>query len=324
MMDSAYLANVIDIPIECITTHVALSQRTWIHRGGIAAVWFSPKNTEQLAKIGHYLYNNHLQFDIIGHTSNTYFTNTYNTDYILDTRSIQNIIFNDKIIICDCGVPLQRLARLCISKGIRGYEGFYNIPGTVAGGVVDNSGCYGSQIDEVVLSVDILSTNGNIINIPISTLGYKTRSSALKRHELQGIILKVYFDGRHTGNSEELRKLGEHNQSLRLYQHEGPSCNLGSVFVYTWRYKKNIRNFVVRIISKIMQLLHIDYLRQQYAIKWMLMILYGYTKLDKYISNKNLKCFLWKEADADEHFEEFIRFFNAFADNPEMEIDIRK
>lgn len=318
------LAHTIDIPIECITTNVALSKHTWIKRGGMVSVWFNPHSTEQLERIGRYLYTHHLQFDVIGHTSNTYFTNTYNTDYLLDTRSVQNIIWQDNVIICDCGVPLQKLARLCITKGIQGYEGFYNIPGTVAGGVVDNSGCYGSQMDNVVLSVDLLTPNGSIVNIPNSALRYRTRSSALKRHELQGIILKVYLDSSHKENPMYLQKKGEYNQTLRQYQHEKPAYNLGSVFVYTYEYKRNLRNFFVRGVSKVMRLLHVDYQKEQWIVKWMLMILYGYTKLDKYISDKNIKCFLWKETNADSHFDEFIRFFNAFANKPEIEIDIKR
>ena len=168
--NSTYLAHTIDIPVGCIATNVSLSKRTWIKRGGMVAVWFNPHNTQQLERIGRYLYINHLQFDVIGHTSNTYFTNTYNTDYLLDTKGVQNIVWKDSVIICDCGVPLQKLARICISKGIQGYEGFYNIPGTVAGGVVDNSGCYGSQMDNIVLSVDLLTPNGNIVNVPHSSL----------------------------------------------------------------------------------------------------------------------------------------------------------
>lgn len=323
-MDSTLLAQTIGIPQECITTNVALSKRTWIHRGGIAAVWVTPRNIEQLEKVGRYLYNNQLQFDIVGYTSNTYFTNTYDTDYVIDTKNLRNVVFQDNTIICDCGASLQKLARECIAKGIMGYEGFYNIPGTIAGGVVNNSGCYGSQVDKVILSIDLLMPNGDVVNVPKLSLKYRTRSSALKRHELQGIILKVYLDCSQYKDPEELRKIGEQNQALRQYQHEGPTHNLGSVFVYTYTYKKNIRNLLVRTASKIMRLLHIDQEKQQFVIKWMLMILYGYTKLDKYISDKNLKCFLWKEANADEYFDEFVHFFNAFANNPEIEIEIKR
>ncbi len=320
----AYLAQHAGIPQECIATNVPLSSRTWIHHGGTAKVWFNPKNVEQLEKIGRYLYSIHAHFDVIGHTSNTYFADTYNTDYIVDTKEVQSIVWTDSTIICDCGVPLQKLARLCIKKGIKGYDGFYNIPGTVAGGAVDNSGCYGSQMDCVVLSVDILTPQGEILNIRNNALDYKVRNSALKRHEIEGIILRVYLDASKKGDAIQLQKQGEYNQMLRKYQHEGSAHNLGSVFVYTYHYKKNMRNLLVRSISKIMHIVHIDYQKQQLVIKWMLMILYGYTQLDSYISDKNLKCFLWKKKDADKHFNDFIHFFNSFADSPEIEIVIKK
>ena len=323
-MEKLDYALILGIPHECVSYDVALSSKTWIHRGGKVSVWISPQTIDDLVKVGRYFYANGIAFDIIGHTSNMYFQNSYNTDFLIDTRELKTFAYQEGKIICDCGASLQLVARKNIERGISGYEGFYNIPGTVAGAVVDNSGCYGSQMDNVLLFIELLNPDGNIVKLTTQELGYRTRSSALKRKEIAGIVLRVYLNGSIHENAVLLQKIGEHNQMLRRYEHEGPAYNLGSVFVYSWKYKKNIRNLFVRTIARCMLICHVNYLTMQKVIKWMLMLLYGYVELDKYISDKNLKCFLWRTKEADEFFLKFVAFFNAFADKPEIEIDIKK
>lgn len=323
-MEKLDYALILNLPEECVSYNVSLSSKTWIHRGGMVAVWFAPKNVDDLVKIGRFLYAKKATFDVIGHTSNMYFCDSYNVDFVIDTREIKAFVYQGKQIICDCGAPLRLVARKCIERGVSGYEGFYNIPGTVAGGVVDNSGCYGSQMDDLVLSIDLLTPDGTVVKLTNKELAYSIRSSALKRKEIEGIVLRVYMDASRLGDAEILRQKGEYNQMLRKYEHEGPAYNLGSVFVYSWKYKKNMRNLFVRIIARAMFKLRINYLTRQRVVKWMLMLLYGYVELNKCVSDKNLKCFLWRTKDADALFPKFVSFFYAFADNPKIEIDIKE
>ena len=46
------LSQIIGVDVKCIEQNVSLAQRTWIHRGGTAAWWFTPNNYEDLIKAG--------------------------------------------------------------------------------------------------------------------------------------------------------------------------------------------------------------------------------------------------------------------------------
>lgn len=53
-------------------TNVSLKKRTWIHRGGIAELFITPVNAEELEKVVSFLYSQSIRFQLIGRTSNLY------------------------------------------------------------------------------------------------------------------------------------------------------------------------------------------------------------------------------------------------------------
>lgn len=57
---------------------VPLPQKTWIKTGGICECWVMPQSVEQLTKVCRFLYENNIDFDILGQTSNIFFHPTYN------------------------------------------------------------------------------------------------------------------------------------------------------------------------------------------------------------------------------------------------------
>lgn len=318
------LSSVLKISPKSISHNVSLQTRTWIHRGGIARTYFTPKDINELITIGKYLYTNKCVFDIIGHTSNMYFLNSYNPDYIIDTRKLKQASITKEQIVCDCGFPMAQLSRKCISLGIEGYEGFINIPGTVAGAVTNNSGCYGSITQDVLDKIELLTPDGTITILHAKDLQYSERSSTLKRKEHVGIILRCYFKVGNQCAISELERRANINTSLRKYQHEGPSHNLGSVFVYSFQWKKNMRNILILFINKILTKLQVPEPTRNMISKYLLLTLYNKLELRPYISNKNLKCYLWKSSDADKHFATYVKLFNTFAVSPTLEIEVKK
>lgn len=116
--------------------NVSLKDKTWIHRGGEVDYWLQPETTEELEAVGALLYSQHQPFVTIGHTSNTYFKNSFNIRYVVDTRHLTRFFIQDEItLVCECGAPMAKVSQFCVEKGIGGYEGMVELPGTVGGGV---------------------------------------------------------------------------------------------------------------------------------------------------------------------------------------------
>lgn len=316
-------ATLLGISQDSVSYNVSLSSKTWIHRGGIAMVWFSPKNREELIKIGTYLYSNNLSFDIIGHTSNLYFTNSYNPKFIVDTKKIKEIVWNNATIICDCGVAVSSIAKECISRGIQGFEGLINLPGTIAGATVNNSGCFNCSIEKLLLRIEVLISSGDIITLQKNDLQYTHRNSAFKNKVLRGIILRVYIDSSHRQDPVILQQIAAKNTTDRHRTQEGPAQNLGSTFA-NYTLKKNIRNLLVRICNKITAICTTDIVKRQHIGKMLFLTLYHCKYLAPYISDKNIGCYVWKDVNADRYFEKYMHFMHTACKNCELEIEVKE
>lgn len=69
-----------------IENNISLSKRTWIHRGGNVNYWITPNSTSELEEVAALLYTHYISFITIGHTSNMWFKNDFDTDCILYIR----------------------------------------------------------------------------------------------------------------------------------------------------------------------------------------------------------------------------------------------
>ena len=303
---------------------VSLRDKTWIHRGGIVDFWIQPQNIEELMAVGKMLYSRNETFVTIGHTSNTYFKNSFNIRYVIDTRHLTDFsIIDENTLVCDCGAPMAKVSRYCVERGIAGYEGMVGLPGTVGGGIFCNSGCYGCGLEKKLKYIDFLTEHGEVVRILSEELGFAFRTSSLKRGELKGIILRAYFDISQREDKNFLLSLAEKNKENRSRTQDSPVQNLGSI-VNTSGYKNNLKNF---IISKIVRVYaHITSNRQNHYLlrKKLTCLLYGAKKVSKYISDKRMNCFIWKDEDADSAFSEYVTMMDNVYNSSTLEIIIKE
>lgn len=317
------LSKLIGIASSCIEADVPLKQRTWIHRGGIARWWLTPRSYDELLQIGQFLMREKLEYDIIGHTSNIYFKNTYNPIFVIDTKYVKTIEYREKEIICDAGVPIAQLARQNISYGIQGYEGLLDLPGTVAAGVVNNSGCFGCEMSKIVKKIELLTEDNRIIELQNSDLHFIHRNSALKLGVVKGIILRVYLDASTKGDSQELKTIGQKNHSVRIEYQEKPAHNLGSMFS-SFDLKKDFRYFMIRSILKCLAIANVALSKRMIIQKHLFLTLYNKKHLLPYISNKNLNTYLFLDAKADRYFKDYVNFVETICKDAKLEIEVRE
>lgn len=300
-----------------------LKKHTWIHRGGKVNYWWHPKDKSELVLLGEFLYKNNQNFIVIGHTSNIYFKNSYNIEHVIDTRKLTSFYLDDKTIVCDCGTPIARLSKWAVEYGIIGYEGLINLPGTVAGAIVNNSGCYHCGIDKILKSVELLTPNGIILNIEAKKLNYKFRNSALKTGDIHGIILRAFLDASNKAEISKLKEIAEINSQNRLDTQDPPAYNLGTTINFGY-YKKNFRNIIIRIVDKCCRLIIKDSNKRYRIKKNTILTLYGKLFLNKYISNKRMGCYIWKDDKADIYFEDYLSLMDNVYSNTSIEIEIKE
>ena len=84
-------------------TNVSLKKRTWIHRGGIAELFITPVNAEELEIIVSFLYSQSIRFQLIGHTSNLYILNSCNIPVVVSTSKCRNYSLENGMLIMNDG-----------------------------------------------------------------------------------------------------------------------------------------------------------------------------------------------------------------------------
>lgn len=188
---------------------------------------FYPENIEELKNLLSSIYERNSEFTLIGNSSNTLFLPSFSADNVICTKELNKWYESEDEIICDCGVNVALLSRQMVEKGYVGFEGLTDLPGTIAAAVYGNCGCRGCSVCELVKCFTLLLPSGDIRTLCVSDLKLEYRTSALKRGEMQGVILQVVLNKKQ-GNSEELKAIAERNHHIRISQQPSGANNLGT------------------------------------------------------------------------------------------------
>ncbi len=178
-----------------------LSKSNWLGIGGKANFFFKPKDLKDLQI---FLRNNNKHFPIIviGSGSNLLIRDKgFDGVVIKFGKDFDYKKINNNIINCGPATPKSVLAEYAANNNLTGFEFLYCIPGTVAGGVVMNSGCYGSDISKVVLSVTVIDMNGEIEVISNKDINFSYRHSSLTKNQ---IITNIEMQGSFLENQKIL------------------------------------------------------------------------------------------------------------------------
>ena len=128
----------------------------------------------------------------------------------------------------EAGCILASLARQTAQDGLEGLEWAINVPGTVGGAVVNNSGAFGSSIAEHLARATVLLPGQGLTTMTPEQLGLAYRTSVLKRGELQGVVLSGAFGLKPGARAEIQARMHDTQRARQAAQPTGPS--LGSMF----------------------------------------------------------------------------------------------
>lgn len=298
--------NVNDIPYEL---NADLSRKTWIKNGGIAQLYITPLNAGQMESLLLILTELQEKFIVVGHTSNMFFSNSYNPSIILNTKKVNDFIIEGDKIICECGASLMKVAKTCVEKGIAGYEGLVGIPGTVGAAACNNSGAYDCEMSRLVERVEVLLANAETVWLANSDLEYSYRDSAIKSGKIKGSVLRVELNALSRKEPAILLAIVAENRAIREKHYEGYSQNLGTVF-------SNMDICSGRIVLQILLKIHryitmlLPFSVQTKTRNMLILAYFNKLMLYPFISEKRMNCFIWSKEKGyeDRIFYDYIKF----------------
>jgi len=142
------------------------------------------------------------------------------------TQGMQKIKTKGDVVEAGAGVSLQRLVQSSIQKGLTGLEPFFGIPGTVGGGLTMNAGAWGAELKDILLSLTLMTKDGDVVERPRSTLRFSYRRLSLPRG---AIVLKGRFQLRKGNKKEILERVRSYSEMRKKVQPlDYPSA--GSIF----------------------------------------------------------------------------------------------
>ncbi|MFC7431271.1 MULTISPECIES: UDP-N-acetylmuramate dehydrogenase [unclassified Agrococcus] len=100
---------------------------------------------------------------------------------------------DDAIVIrVDAGESWEALVERTVAEGWAGVEALSGIPGSVGAAPIQNIGAYGQEVGACLVGIELLDADSlEVVHVPASRLRLGYRDSALKRGDLQGLVLSV-------------------------------------------------------------------------------------------------------------------------------------
>ena len=139
-----------------------LSKYSWFNLGGPAEVFFRPENKDQLKHFLNEVKKDGLKFYVLGAGSNILIRDSGVEGAVikLGSKFAEMKLVEKNIIEVGAGALDKRVSDFAKENEISGMEFLSCIPGSIGGAVIMNSGCYGTDMSEIISSIRIIDNLG--------------------------------------------------------------------------------------------------------------------------------------------------------------------
>ena len=164
---------------EAILENEPMSKHTTFRIGGNAEVFVSPK-ISQVADIMKLAKEYEVPVTIIGNGSNLLVGDKGISGLVLSFgKDAEEIQVDGSCMIVSAGALLSKIAAEAAKRSLTGFEFAAGIPGTLGGAIVMNAGAYGGEIKDVLISVTVLTPEGEVLELSNGELDFSYRHSCI-------------------------------------------------------------------------------------------------------------------------------------------------
>ncbi len=183
-----------------------LKKTNWFNIGGVAKAYFKPENLRDLIDFLKEFGCKEKIF-ILGAGSNILINdNGFDGVVVKLGKNFSNIsILPNNTIVAGSASIDKKVAEFALENNIGGLEFLSCIPGSVGGGIRMNSGCFGTEFKDILISVQAVDREGKVLTIPSSKINFEYRKNDLPRDL---IFLSASFRG-NSKNKNEAKKYME-------------------------------------------------------------------------------------------------------------------
>ncbi len=171
-----------------------LSKYSWFNLGGPADIFFRPENKIQLLRFLDEVRKKDCQINILGAGSNTLIRDSGVRGSVIKLGSkfsYINLLDKDKIEVGAATLD-RKVSDFAKNNNIGNMEFLSCIPGSIGGAITMNSGCYGTEISDVLMSIKVIDNKGKEREIKNEDIKFYYRGTNLPTNYL---ILSAVLKG---------------------------------------------------------------------------------------------------------------------------------
>ena len=167
-----------------IKFNYSLKKHTWLNIGGNAKIFFIPETLSELREFLLYLKKENKNLFIIGAGSNLLISdNVQNRIFIKLGKNFNKIsLTKNNVVIAGCSILDKNVSNFACEHNLSGLEFLSCIPGTIGGGIRMNSGCFGTEFKDVLLSVQVMDFSGRVYTINSKNINFEYRQTNLPKN----------------------------------------------------------------------------------------------------------------------------------------------
>lgn len=159
-----------------------MKNHTTFRVGGPADIFLTP-SAEELPAVLSVCREEQMPVTVIGNGSNLLVGDQGIRGVVICIGSgMRGIRVDGEKIFLEAGVTLAAVAQQAAKAGLTGLEFASGIPGTFGGAVVMNAGAYGGEMKDVIVSVRVISEDGEILTLSKEELDLSYRHSVIPEH----------------------------------------------------------------------------------------------------------------------------------------------
>lgn len=156
-----------------------MKNHTTFRVGGPADIFLTP-SAEELPAVLSVCREEHVPVTVIGNGSNLLVGDQGIRGVVICIGfGMRGIRVDGEKIFLEAGVTLAAAAQQAAKAGLTGLEFASGIPGTFGGAIVMNAGAYGGEMKDVIVSVRVISEDGEILTLSKEELDLSYRHSVI-------------------------------------------------------------------------------------------------------------------------------------------------
>ena len=226
-----------------------MQKHTTFRVGGPADYFVMPESSEQVQEVVALCKEENIPYYIVGNGSNLLVSDQgYHGVIVQIGKKMSRIEVDGEQIRVQAGALLSAVANLALENNLTGFEFAAGIPGSFGGACVMNAGAYGGEMKDVLLSVTVLTPEGEFLTIPKEDLELGYRTSIIEKR--QYLVLEAVI-GLEEGDPKEIKALMDDLRQRRIDKQPLEYPSAGSTFkrpegkVFRSEVRRCLRNMLV-------------------------------------------------------------------------------